>query len=41
MSGAWDYGNEHRAYYMIHNALYDMADKYFESIEKNVSLSSA
>ena len=36
MSGAWDYGNKHRAYYMIHNALYDMADKYFESIEKNV-----
>lgn len=34
----WNINNEHRAYYMVHNVLYDMADEYFKNIEKNVTV---
>ena len=34
----WNPNNEHRAYYMAHNVLYDMANDYFTEIEKNTPL---
>lgn len=30
----WNPHNEHRAYYMAHNVIYDMADDYFKAKEK-------
>ena len=32
----WNPHNEHRAYYMAHNVLYDMASEYFHEIEKPI-----
>ena len=32
----WDPNNEHRAYYMAHNVIYDMASDYFHKIEKPI-----
>lgn len=32
----WNPHNEHRAYYMAHNVIYDMADSYFTKIEKPI-----
>ena len=32
----WNPHNEHRAYYMAHNVIYDMANDYFTSIEKPI-----
>lgn len=36
MSSPWNPHNEHRAYYMAHNVLYDMANDYFKEIEKPI-----
>lgn len=32
----WNPNNEHRAYYMAHNVIYDMANDYFNQIEKPI-----
>ena len=32
----WDPNNEHHAFYMAHNVIYDMANDYFNSIEKPI-----
>ena len=32
----WNPNNEHRAYYMAHNVIYDMANDYFKEIEKPI-----
>lgn len=34
----WNPKNEHRAYYMAHNVIYDMASDYFNEKEKNMPL---
>lgn len=35
-SKRWNPTNEHHAYFMAHNVIYDMADDYFKSIEKPI-----
>ena len=34
----WNPHNEHKAFYMAHNVIYDMAKDYFDEVEENIPL---